>query len=303
MANIPGFKWWDGSVWQPECLLMSISSITPGVTPPVSTTTSMSSSATTIDSGSSATLTITVTPTASDGTVQVQSKVGSGAWTNYKSAVSKPGGTASVQQTANPTVDTNFRAVFTPTSSTAYTSSTSSSLLIQVTGAEDHTVWGGGTSNLLQAYDGDNTKRSGWSGDTLYYGTYSSVHGAQHGLVIFSSAERAEMRDIDPDKLINAYVTFYNNHTYQNSGGTVKVSPYTTQTSIPNTCGIPTGGTDLSGIPKTGSVTKSIPLSMGQRFCSGGDAYGLVFSQTTSAIAGYGYLNGSTVKLKLIWRG
>jgi hypothetical protein len=157
------------------------------------------------------------------------------------------------------------------------------------------------SSNSVQTYRGTGAKRTDWDGRRLYYGQYDGTQGDQRSIALFSSSFRSTLRSIGAGKVTSMKLTFTNQHTFPNAGGSVKVY-LATEASIPGTLGGASG--TLLGtvtVPHSGSASLTISGSNAEAMRASGT--GVKFYAATGGQAGYGYLDGLSVKLAVNYQG
>jgi hypothetical protein len=157
------------------------------------------------------------------------------------------------------------------------------------------------SSNSVQTYRGSGAKRTDWDGRRLYYGQYDGTQGDQRSIALFSSSFRSTLRGIGAGRVTSMKLTFTNQHTFNNAGGSVKVY-LATEGSIPGTLGGASG--NLLGtvtVPHSGSASLTISGSDAEAMRASGT--GVKFYAATGGQAGYGYLDGLSVKLAVNYQG
>jgi hypothetical protein len=167
---------------------------------------------------------------------------------------------------------------------------------VVVTTPKPASITSSASSNSVRTFKGTGSPNTwNWDGKRCYYGRYDSTNGDQRSIALFPSSFRSSLRAIPSGKITSMKLTFTNLHTFNNSGGSVKVY-MATQTSLPDTMGGESG--ELLGtvnVPHAGSATLTISASDAEKMRASGT--GVRFYGTTDAQSGYGYLDGKTVKL------
>jgi hypothetical protein len=163
-----------------------------------------------------------------------------------------------------------------------------------------HVISNVAEDNLAGTYSGTGSKRtSDWDGRRGYYGYYSSTWGNQRSMLVLPAAFLAALRAVPPGAVTKAVLTFNNQHTF-NATGTVKIL-LATETAIPGTLATVAGTTVKASqtVPKSGTVTVNIDAALLEELRSGGT--GFKFTYTTTAQAGYGYLDLKSAKLTVTY--
>lgn len=287
-----GFYVWTGQGWAPSDTRILGTLIAPSATPPKQTTTSLTASPTSIVKGSSTTLTATVSPTAA-GTVAFQYYTG-GAWSTFSTKTVS--GTTASTATA-PTSSVTYRAVFSPTTPTAFRSSTSGTRAVSVTAAPVKATTPiviGNSTNSVGVYKGSGARRSDVGSDDSYYGYYSSFNGDNRSLIVLAGVNY--IRAVAKADIKSATISFTNRHTYPSVGSSVRIVPLN-NTSLPSTFVTKPGGGFVVKVPDGGSASASIPLSIAQLFGAGGAANSLAIIAAVGGTSGYGYLSADSVRI------
>ena len=144
-----------------------------------------------------------------------------------------------------------------------------------------------------------------WDGNKLYYGYFDGINGLQTSGWAVGGLHGLFLKDIPAANVTGGSLHFYNLHTFNNSGGAVRV--YIADNApnpLPNTVMNFNSGLYFDvAVPKSGQVNVEIPLDWAKYFAGGGAANGLVFGSTTLAQSGYGYIDGSSVYLTIRYNG
>lgn len=163
-----------------------------------------------------------------------------------------------------------------------------------------HVISSVAEDNLAGTYSGTGSKRtSDWDGRRGYYGYYSSTWGNQRSMLVLPSAFLTALRAVPAGAITKAVLTFNNQHTF-NATGTVKIL-LATEAAIPATLATVAGTSivDSKVVPKSGNVTVDIPAGVLEELRTGGT--GFKFTYTTTAQAGYGYLDLKSAKLTVTY--
>lgn len=294
MTHTYGLRVWDGSGWIPAVDYPVYVKIAPSATPPgakAATKTTLAVAPTSVYIGSSVTFTATVSPTLA-GTVMFQYLSGS-SWVNWAN-VAVSGNTAKLTWAVSRSL--SVRAIFTPTNSAAYNTSTSGTVTVTGVAIPTTPVTAGGSSNADMAYRGSGVQRPDYDGNTCYYGYYSSLNGDQRSMVLLGGL--SALRGVNPAHIKSATLKFTNAHTYPGNGTSVRVTA-TTSTAIPGSLTSWGGAYFDMGVPNNGAVSVPIPVSMAQGFASGGANTGFIFSAAVGGTNGYGYLSAASLTLTL----
>lgn len=275
---------WDGSRWLPDSEPPRASVTPVGVS---ATSTTLASSATTVNAGSSITLTATVKTAAGvavpSGSIQFQRNSGAGgAWSVMATVAVNASGVATYSVAVSATY--SYRAVYVP--SGAYLASTSGTVTVtaKVKKSATKTV----NCSWSRSYQGDGDARSGIA--ECYQGYYSSTNGNQRSLVGFPSLGLPAGSTVT-----KAEVYLYAAHWGDSGGGTAVIGDH--NYSSPPASYTSGGNQDVirqAWSSKTGGKWITLGSSQAARF-GAGTAKGVILGPgpTTSTLAYYGYFNGN----------
>lgn len=269
-------KVWDGSRWLPDPDVPGAYAVDPGVQ---ATTTTLASSATTVNAGSNITLTATVKAGGAPVTSgNVQFKSGS---TVLATVALNASGQAAHTRAVSAT--TAFTASYVGDA----THSASSSGAVTVTAKTKKTATKTLAASWSKTYQGDGDARTV---SECYQGYYSSTNGNQRSLVGFPALGLPAGSTVTKVELY-----LYAAHWGDSGGGTAVVGVHA-YSSAP--ASYTTGGTQdvkrEAWSSKTGGKWIVLPSSVNAGFQSG-SSKGCIMGPgpTTSTLAYYGYFNGN----------
>jgi hypothetical protein len=140
--------------------------------------------------------------------------------------------------------------------------------------------------------------------NNLYYGYYNGTNGQQSSGWAMGGLYEISLKNIPEANVTGATLHFHNSHTFNNSGGTVRVY-------IADRVGDPLPNTQIPSspeymdvnVPKGGNVAVDLPLQWAKWLCGGGAANGFLFTSAVGGQAGYGYIEGSSVYVSVRYKG
>lgn len=287
-------RWYDGAQWNPPGYVL-VNDPTPGTATEAwsvqSTTTTLTTSATSVNSGSTVTLTATV-KTVSGTSVTTGSVIfeylNGATWTAIVTDAASP-------WTTSPTVtaDRTYRARYLGTAT--YLASTSATKAVDCKVLTTYTKTYYATWSA--SYRSSGAKRTDVS--EIYQGYYSSTNGNQEALVGFDYAQI--QADTSGATITACSVYLYYSHWYSSSGGTAVIGTHN-YTSAPGSSPVTNDDRVRNSYSGTGAETTSLGTTIGNEF-KAGTSKGICIGpgpSTSSTYYGYAQGNGQSSEPRLI---